>query len=64
MFEIYLLRGDCSVAAKALCQRGGHEQAIEDCARLDDTLAKAYGSLQRTLRDIQESRARRSDPTH
>jgi hypothetical protein len=60
MFEIYLLRGDCSAAAQALIQNGQrHEAAVEDCARLDDALAKTYRSLQRTIRSIQASRARR-----
>ena len=59
LFEIYLLRGDCSAAAKALAARGAHEDTIEDCARLDDTLAKSYRALQQTIRAIQESRAKR-----
>ncbi len=62
MFEIYLLRGSCSTAAKALATRGkAHEAALEDCARLDDTLGKAYRSLQQTVRAIQASRSRRKD---
>lgn len=64
MFEIYLLRGDCSAAAKALTSRGRvDERALEDCARLDDTLAKTYRALQSTIRSIQASRARRRDRT-
>jgi hypothetical protein len=62
MFEIYLLRGDCSAAARALAARGRNEEAIEDCAKLDDTLAKTFRALQKTLRCIQRSRARRSHP--
>ncbi len=62
MFEIYLLRGDCSAAAKAMVARGkGDDATLEDCARLDDTLAKAYRSLQHTVRSIQASRSRRKD---
>lgn len=60
MFEIYLLRGDCSAAARALSARGRNEEAVEDCAKLDDTLAKAFRALQQTLRSIQESRAKRT----
>jgi hypothetical protein len=61
MFEIYLLRGDCSVAAKALMARKRvDENAVEDCARLDDTLAKTYRALQATLKGIQASRRNRS----
>lgn len=62
MFEIYLLRGDCSAAAQALMHvTRPDEAALEDCARLDDTLAKAYRSLQQTVRTIQASRRRRKD---
>ncbi len=62
MFEIYLLRGDCSAAAKAMVTRGkADDAALEDCARLDDTLARAYRSLQHTVRSIQASRRRRKD---
>ena len=60
MFEIYMLRGDCSAAARTLGTRAGNEAAIEDCAKLDDALARSYRALQHTLRSIQESRARRS----
>jgi hypothetical protein len=60
MFEIYLLRGDCCIAARELMSRNGNETAVEECARLDDTLARAYRSLQNTVRAIQGSRARRS----
>jgi hypothetical protein len=62
MFEIYLLRGDCSLAAKTEMARTRPDEAVlEDCARLDDTLAKAYRSLQQTVRSIQTSRRRRKD---
>ncbi len=62
MFEIYLLRGDCSAVGKTIMMRGKpDEAALEDCARLDDTLAKAYRSLQQTVRTIQASRGRRKD---
>ncbi len=58
LFEIYLLRGDCSLAAKALMNKNRVDySAIEQCARLDDTLAQAYRSLQATLRKIQASRS-------
>jgi hypothetical protein len=61
MFEIYLMRGDCSVAANALVLEGKTDDGeLEDCARLDDTLARNYRSLQHTVRLIQASRARRA----
>ena len=60
LFEIYLLRGDCSTAARALMsQRKVDEAAVEECARLDDTLAKSYRAVQHTVRLIQHSRNRR-----
>jgi len=62
LFEIYLLRGDCSTAAKRLLARPRPDDvAVEDCARLDDTLVRAYRSIQRTVRAIQASRRRRKD---
>jgi len=62
MFEIYLLRGDCSAAARAMMEHPRpDEAALEDCAHLDETLAKAYRSLQQTVRAIQASRRRRKD---
>jgi hypothetical protein len=65
LFEIYLLRGDCSVAAKALIsQRRVDELAVEECARLDDTLARTYKALQKTIGQIRTSRSRRQKPTH
>jgi hypothetical protein len=62
MFEIYLLRGDCSVAARELMKRDPtrlDEASVEDCARLDDALAKTYRTLQSTIREIQAARALR-----
>jgi hypothetical protein len=64
MFEIYLLRGDCSAAAKALMARPRPDDAaVEECAHLDDTLAKAYRLLQKAVRNIQASRGRRKNRT-
>ena len=60
MFEIYLLRGDCSAAATALtCRRHVDNRALEECALLDDALAQTYRSLQATVRKIQKLRAAR-----
>jgi hypothetical protein len=61
MFEIYLMRGDCSLAARQLVKSGYVEDGqLEDCARLDDTLARTYRILQSMVRTIQRSRARRA----
>ncbi len=60
MFEVYLMRGDCSVLAKSLMQqRTPDESALEECARLDDTLAQVYKTLQSTLKGIQRTRVTR-----
>ncbi len=61
MFEIYLMRGDCSVLAKSLVEKGATDElALEECARLDDTLANVYRTLQSTLKGIQHTRASRA----
>ncbi len=61
MFEIYLMRGDCSILAKSLMARNRlDELSLEECARLDDTLATAFKSLQATLKSIQDERRSRS----
>ena len=60
LFQIYVLRGECSTAARELLRRGeSGERGVEDCARLDDALAKSYRTLQTTIRAIQASRSRR-----
>jgi hypothetical protein len=60
---MYVLRGECSHAARALLGKSrvdrADEAAVEECARLDDTLAHSYRTLQRTLRSIQRARSRR-----
>ncbi len=61
MFEIYLMRGDCSQAAQGLLgQSQVDEASVEDCARLDEALAKAYRSLRQTVERVRRSQARRS----
>ena len=57
LFKIYLLRGECSRAARLLVEQSpGDARSLEDCARLDDTLARAFRLLQSTLSQIQRSR--------
>jgi len=54
------MRGECCIAAKTLLDKKSADyRAVEDCARLEETLAKSYRSLQNTLRSIQRSRGRR-----
>lgn len=60
MFRIHIMRGDCSVAArKLLNKRNRDHSVVEDCARLDETLAGIYKALQTAVRGIQRARARK-----
>lgn len=60
MFRIYMIRGECSAAAQAILKKKGNQSsAVEDCARIDDALARVYQSLQSTVRTVQRSRARK-----
>ncbi len=65
LFKIYLLRGDCSRTARRLVEtRPGDDMSLEECARLDDSLARAFRLLQSTLTRIQKARANPGKPTH
>ncbi len=58
LFEIYLMRGDCSRAAEFLLrQQKIDREALELCARLDDSLAQNFRLLQATLARLRQSRA-------
>lgn len=64
MFKIFILRGECSETARnLLTSQPLDEAALEDCARIDDTLAHVYGSLQRAIKTVHKSRARRHKAT-
>ena len=53
-FEMYLLRGDCCQAAQALARKNPLDYAaLEDCARLDDSLARTFRILEATLSRLQ-----------
>lgn len=59
-FEIHLLRGECSEAASGiLAQHPVDEAALEECARLEEALARAHRLLQHTLNSIKAVRVRR-----
>ncbi len=59
-FEIHLLRGECSQAARDLMsQRPLDENALEECARLDDALAKAHALVQTAIARIKGVRSKR-----
>src|SRR5512146_2089850 len=57
LFQMYVLRGECGRATRALLSKPrvdrADEAAVEEYARLDDTLAGNYRVLQKTLRGIQ-----------
>lgn len=56
-FEIDSMRAACSKAASAITsERSFDELELEECARLDDALAKAHLLLKHTVRDIMLSR--------
>jgi hypothetical protein len=57
LFEMYLLRGDCCQAAQALTRHSPLDhRALEDCARLDDSLAQTFRILQATLSRMQRAK--------
>ncbi len=56
LFEIYLMRGDCSRAAEFLLrQKQVDPDAVELCARLDESLARSFRLLRATLERMQRS---------
>jgi hypothetical protein len=57
-FELHLLRGECSqTAQRIISQHPVDALELDDCAKLDEALAKAYCLLQSTVNRIRESRA-------
>lgn len=63
LFEVHLMRGDCCVAARAFAaEPHPDEAAIEECARLEESLAKVYRTLQHTLKQVRRSRAKGREP--
>ncbi len=56
LFELYLMRGDCSRAADFLLhQKDIDAEAVELCARLDETLARNFRLLRSTLERLKQS---------
>ncbi len=56
LFEIYLMRGDCSRAAEFLLrQKQVDPHAVDLCARLDESLAQSFRQLRATLERMQRS---------
>ena len=59
-FELHLLRAECSQAALELTnQRPLDASALEDCARLDDALAKAHAIVRAAVLEIKDVRSRK-----
>jgi hypothetical protein len=59
-FELHLLRAECSQAASNLMSQSSlDENALEECARLDDALARAHALVQATIARIRCVRAKR-----
>lgn len=59
-FEMHLLRGECSEAARdVICQCPLDETALDEYAQLDDALAQAYRLLHAAIAQIYGVRAKR-----
>ena len=60
-FEIDATRAACSKVAQMLIDRAPlNEAELEECAQLDDALARAHRLLKATVRSIMLSRLKRS----
>lgn len=61
--ELHLMRGECSDAARELIQEATEgpvdEIGLEECAVLDEALARAHRHLQAALDTIRQLRAAR-----
>jgi hypothetical protein len=58
--EMHLMRGECSETARDLMQETQLDQiGLEECALLDEALAKAYRQLQGAVAVIKQLRAAR-----
>jgi len=61
-FEMHLMRGECGDVARELTsQSQPDELALEECAQLDDALARAQVLLHAALKRIKASRAKRQN---
>ena len=56
-YELDAMRADCCKSAQAVTQKTPLDEAeLEECARLDDALAKAQRLLKGAVRDVMMSR--------
>ncbi len=59
-FELHLMRAECSDAAQQVVEQSPlDEVALEECARLEEALAKAQRLLQAAVARIVASRGKR-----
>ena len=56
--EMHLMRAECSDAARVLLSHSEtNDAALEECAQLDDALARAQAILQSAVKNIRYSRS-------
>jgi len=61
VFELHSMRRECSELGFRLMNRNPvSEQVLEECAQLDDALARAHGVLREALDGIKNSQERRN----
>ena len=59
-FELHSMRRECcEFAGKLMSQRPMNERGLEECARLDDALARAHGILQHAIEAIKACQDKR-----
>ncbi len=59
-FEMHLLRAECSDAARQLLEQDPPDEgALEECAQLEEALAKAHRVLQGAVAGIRAARSER-----
>jgi hypothetical protein len=62
VFELHSMRRECSeFASHLLSQPNTTERDLEDCARLDDALARASRLLRTALESVQVDRNKRRE---
>ncbi len=60
VFELHSMRRECSeFASRLMTQRPLNERGLEECARLDDALARAHGVLQNAVDSIKTAQEKR-----
>ena len=63
VFELHSMRRECSeFASRLMCKRPFNENGLEQCAQLDDALARAHGILQNALESIKAGHDKRRRP--